>query len=176
MKEQGTASNVTLWCLVSCCASHLDQASLTPTVLLQVLQYSGILFLITEREEILGDVLKSCIHLPLYFPPLEREQTPAVWKHNLKRIMEGKDTLSEADEGETTPLARQQYERTKPLILNCRQLRNAFQIATALVENGAQVRREQHMKSGTGQPTGLMCATLAETLRIVAEASQCVEA
>ena len=76
--------------------------------------------------------------------------------------MEGKDTLSEADEGETIPLARQQYERWKPLILNCRHLRNAFHIATALAEHGAQVRREQHIKSGPGKPKGLMYAMLAE--------------
>ena len=76
--------------------------------------------------------------------------------------MERKGILWKADEGEIIVLARQQYERGKPLILDCRQIRNAFQIATAFAGRGAQVRSEQHKKIGQGNPKGSMYATLAE--------------
>lgn len=50
--------------------------------------YSGILFLTTNRVGTLDEAFKSRIHMSLYYPPLDREQTIQIFEMNIDRIEE----------------------------------------------------------------------------------------
>jgi len=53
-------------------------------VFLRVLEYySGILFLTTNRVGTLDEAFKSRIHLSLYYPSLNRDQTLQIFEMNI---------------------------------------------------------------------------------------------
>ncbi|KAL9116542.1 MAG: hypothetical protein Q9187_006934, partial [Circinaria calcarea] len=57
------------------------------SVFLRVLEfYSGILFLTTNRVGILDEAFKSRIHVSLYYPPLSKKQTLAIFGVNIRRL------------------------------------------------------------------------------------------
>ncbi|ERT00557.1 hypothetical protein HMPREF1624_03931 [Sporothrix schenckii ATCC 58251] len=59
------------------------------SVFLRVLEYySGILFLTTNRVGTLDEAFKSRIHMSLYYPPLDRQQTLQIFEMNIDRIEE----------------------------------------------------------------------------------------
>ena len=91
------------------------------------------------------NAFKSRIHLPLYFPPLEKKETPATWRHNLRRTLQRREPFLEADEKEILAFAKSQYNHGKMTEANWdgRQIRNAIQIAAALAEFEAQKRSEE---------------------------------
>lgn len=106
------------------------------TVFLRVLEYyTGILFLTTNRVGAFDAAFKSRIHMHLYYPPLREKQTLSIWKMNLERTLERKKTLI-ADEKEIMDYALNHFRTTSPQKANWngRQIRNAFQTATALAE------------------------------------------
>ena len=114
-------------------------------VFLRVLEYyTGILFLTTNRVGAFDDAFKSRIHLPLYFPPLREKQTIAIWKMNLKRTLERKEGMMEADVDEIVSFAKDQFSKGQKTDSNWngRQIRNAFQTAAALAEFDAQSRNQ----------------------------------
>ena len=124
---------------------------LNETVFLRVLEYyTGILFLTTNRVGALDEAFKSRIHLPLYFPPLKQKQTIAIWRMNLKRTLERKNGLMEADEDDIIRFAENHFKRNRETKSNWngRQIRNAFQTAAALAEYDAQNRD----KTAGGRP------------------------
>lgn len=103
---------------------------------LRVLEYyEGILFLTTNRVGSFDEAFKSRIHVSLYYPPLDINQTRKIWKSHIHRATEGGHI--KADEAELLRFAEALFEqqtrdaRFGP-IWNGRQIRNAFQSAVAL--------------------------------------------
>ncbi|KAK8028429.1 AAA family ATPase, partial [Apiospora marii] len=126
------------------------------SVFLRILEYyQGILFLTTNRVGSFDDAFRSRLHLTLYYPKLERKQTVAIWKVNIRRLNDlnkkrfecGQDPI-EVQEGEILSFAKKHWEK---LSWNGRQIRNAFQTAVALAEFDAK-KINAAAKSGDGKP------------------------
>jgi hypothetical protein len=112
-------------------------------VFLRVLEYySGILFLTTNRVGALDEAFKSRIHLPLYYPPLDRVSTLKIWDMNLDRTL-GPGSKVRGDKKKIMKFAAEHFDRNETARWNGRQIRNAFQTATALAEYEAQQRKQQ---------------------------------
>ncbi|KAF3037082.1 hypothetical protein E8E12_004202 [Didymella heteroderae] len=107
------------------------------SVFLRVLEYyKGILILTTNRVGAFDEAFKSRIHLHLYYPALNKDQTLAIWKMNLDRVIDRKQGRITADEGEILRFAEAHFEQHKKSNTrwNGRQIRNAFQTALAMAE------------------------------------------
>jgi hypothetical protein len=106
-------------------------------VFLRVLEYyKGTLILTTNRVGAFDEAFKSRIHLNLYYPALNKDQTLAIWKMNLERIISRKQGRLAADKPEILSFAEQLFERQSQTGArwNGRQIRNAFQTALAMAE------------------------------------------
>jgi hypothetical protein len=116
-------------------------------VFLRVLEYyNGILFLTTNRPGTLDEAFKSRIHMKLYYPPLDYQQTVEIWQMNIERLkvieqQRHKDTGElplEVLEEHIMRFAVEQFRRHQQQPdsskgrWNGRQIRNAFQIASSL--------------------------------------------
>ncbi|KAH8900348.1 hypothetical protein GQ53DRAFT_815237 [Thozetella sp. PMI_491] len=123
------------------------------SVFLRVLEYyNGLLFLTTNRPGALDEAFKSRIHLKLYYPPLDFEQTRDVWQMNIERLrMIEEQRCADTDE---QPLQiyekeildfgiKQFYGDNGKSRWNGRQIRNAFQIASSLAYFDA---RKKHLQ------------------------------
>ncbi|KAK8042370.1 hypothetical protein PG994_012853, partial [Apiospora phragmitis] len=112
-------------------------------VFLRILEYyQGILFLTTNRVGSFDDAFRSRLHLTLYYPKLDRRQTVAIWKVNLRRLDElNKKRLEygeqpiEVHKDKILKFAKREWQK---LSWNGRQIRNAFQTAVALAEFDAK--------------------------------------
>ncbi|KAJ5888763.1 hypothetical protein N7495_008804 [Penicillium taxi] len=111
------------------------------SVFLRVLDYySGILFLTTNRVGTIDEAFKSRIHISLYYPYLELEQTEKIWEVNLNRLaaieaeQSGEQTPLSIDRHDILAFARKHFKKsnTGKGRWNGRQIRNAFLIASAL--------------------------------------------
>jgi SpoVK/Ycf46/Vps4 family AAA+-type ATPase len=109
------------------------------SVFLRILEYySGILFLTTNRVGAFDDAFRSRIHLTLYYPKLNEEQSYEVWKMNIKRVnrankQRAKDGLPKikVHKDRILRFAELNYGT---LQWNGRQIQNAFQTALALAQ------------------------------------------
>ena len=104
---------------------------------LRVLEYyKGTLILTTNRVGAFDEAFKSRIHLNLYYPALNKDQTLAIWKMNLERIIKRKQGRLAADVPEILAFAEQLFDRQSQTSArwNGRQIRNAFQTALAMAE------------------------------------------
>ncbi|TVY27411.1 hypothetical protein LHYA1_G004177 [Lachnellula hyalina] len=132
---------------------HNDlQRNALVSVFLRVLEYySGILFLTTNRVGILDEAFKSRIHVSLYYPPLSKEQTLAIFEVNIRKLYD-----IEKEKQELQNAKGPQAPKRLELIIdvdtirdyaewhydnhgarqrwNGRQIRNAFQIAHSLAD------------------------------------------
>ena len=91
------------------------------SVFLRVLEYyTGILFLTTNRVGAFDEAFKSRIHISLYYPPLEEEQTKSIWKMNLDRTLNRKKGILEADENELLAYATSHYRTSFAKKAACR--------------------------------------------------------
>lgn len=110
------------------------------SVFLRILEhFTGVLFLTTNRVGAFDEAFKSRIHMSLYYPPLDAEKTWSIWKTNLQRLIQKKQRRNESiqiDEKEIFAYAQDHYAETFPRGANWngRQIRNAFQTASALAE------------------------------------------
>lgn len=110
------------------------------SVFLRVLEhFTGVLFLTTNRVGAFDEAFKSRIHMTLYYPPLDAEKTWSIWKMNLERLSQKKQRRNESmqiDEKEIFAYAQSHYTETssRGANWNGRQIRNAFQTASALAE------------------------------------------
>jgi hypothetical protein len=110
-------------------------------VFLRVLEYySGILFLTTNRVGALDEAFKSRIHLPLYYPPLDRVSTLKIWAMHLDRTF-GPGSKVRGDKKKIMKFAEAHFDHNETGRWNGRQIRNAFQTAIALAEYEAQERK-----------------------------------
>ncbi len=123
------------------------------SVFLRVLEYfTGILFLTTNRVGAFDEAFKSRIHVSLYYPPLDWTQTDAIWRMHMRRSMEKKarkGVIVRIDEAQILAFARKHYVLTTPKKANWngRQIRNAFQTATALAEYEAHDHKSDRNKA-----------------------------
>ncbi|KAK7702982.1 hypothetical protein SLS57_011117 [Botryosphaeria dothidea] len=137
----------------------LEQNALVSVFLRKLEWFSGILFLTTNRVGVIDEAFKSRIHMTLYYPALTLEQTVDIWKMNLERIrridearIQGTDDPPMIiDESQIMDYAKTHfdYSQTRHGRWNGRQIRNAFQTATALALHRAQ---EENAKRKTSRP------------------------
>ncbi|KAH7310199.1 aaa family ATPase [Rhexocercosporidium sp. MPI-PUGE-AT-0058] len=123
------------------------------SVFLRVLEYyDGLLFMTTNRPGAVDEAFKSRIHLTLYYPPLNKEQTIDIWKMNIQRLRQVeeercKDTdlqPLEINRDEILWLAAEKFhERNGKSPWNGRQIRNAIQIASSLAHFDARRNKTQ---------------------------------
>ncbi|KAF2454926.1 hypothetical protein BDY21DRAFT_351936 [Lineolata rhizophorae] len=127
------------------------------SVFLRVLEYySGILILTTNRVGEFDEAIKSRVHCPLYYPPLNKKNTLGVWQMNLERL-ERKNKGSESklpvvfDQKEIMDFAKRHWKAGNRW--NGRQIKNAFQTAIALAdwdnlkrEDGSEKRSSAHLE------------------------------
>lgn len=144
-------------------------------VFLRVLEYyTGILFLTTNRVGAFDDAFKSRIHLPLYYPPLDLDQTKKIWEINFDRTIDRKEQVLKADKEEILSFAVSHFHdgRQKGTTWNGRQIRNAFQTATALAEFDAFERQQKDIKDKKKKPSAPVLAKLRpKHFEVVAQAS-----
>ncbi|KAF2678848.1 P-loop containing nucleoside triphosphate hydrolase protein [Lentithecium fluviatile CBS 122367] len=109
------------------------------SVFLRILEYySGILFLTTNRVGAFDDAFRSRIHLTLYYPKLDEEQSYQVWNMNIKRV----ERVSKQRVKDGFPKIKIHKDRILrfaelnygSLQWNGRQIQNAFQTALALAQ------------------------------------------
>lgn len=119
------------------------------SVFLRMLEYfAGILFLTTNRVGAFDEAFKSRIHISLYYPPLDWEQSEKIWMMNLRRLSEKKKRRHEIlnlDEEEILDYAFNHFNYTAKMEMswNGRQIKNAVQTATALAEYDAQQKTQK---------------------------------
>ncbi|KAI9737349.1 MAG: hypothetical protein M1834_009503 [Cirrosporium novae-zelandiae] len=146
------------------------------SVFLRVLEYyTGILFLTTNRVGAFDEAFTSRIHISLYYPPLDRMQTMKIWAMNLDRLMQRKGQRMIIDVPMIKQFAREQYENggTKDSRWNGRQIRNAFQTATALAEFDAAEANIKRSKTEAPEDIPPILPKLERMhFEIVARASQ----
>lgn len=138
--------------------------------------YSGILILTTNRVGQLDEAIKSRIHIPLYYPRLDKSTTMKIWDMNLKRLDElnlsrpsgqaiqykKKDIKQFAkDHGKEAKNSSSKHR------WNGRQIKNAFQTAIALAE--WEVLEEQALSKNKDKPVQPLL--LDRHFRTVSEAS-----
>ena len=102
--------------------------------------YSGILILTTNRVGSFDEAIKSRVHLALYYPPLDSVQSLKVWKMNLDNLDECNKSpdftlRTRFDRKDIEEYAESHWRNTPESgRWNGRQIKNAFQAATALAE------------------------------------------
>ncbi|KAM0214746.1 hypothetical protein ACHAQD_008645 [Fusarium lateritium] len=122
---------------------NLQRNALVSIFLRTLEYYPGILFLTTNRVGTLDEALTSRVHVSIFFPYLNMQQTVDLFSMNLKRsemIAEQRATRTKAPKliikhDEIKQFAEDQFldrpSQSSPW-WNGRQIRNAFQIATSL--------------------------------------------
>lgn len=114
-------------------------------VFLRALEYySGILFLTTNRVGTIDEAFQSRIHMSLFYPNLNEEQTIKIWEGQLARALERDPTLivdQDAILNYARKLHRLQMRETK-VGWNGRQIRNAMKTAISLAEYDCFARFE----------------------------------
>ncbi|KAK7911950.1 hypothetical protein PG985_014431 [Apiospora marii] len=138
------------------CILLLDEADVflaarTPTdmlrnglvsVFLRILEYySGVLFLTTNRVGDFDEAFASRIHMSLYYPPLSKEATEAIFDLNINRIKKKMAKSGRKINVKDTSIAvfASEYWHEYPKARwNGRQIRNACHTAAALAEFEAQ--------------------------------------
>ncbi|KAL2071792.1 hypothetical protein VTL71DRAFT_13027 [Oculimacula yallundae] len=111
------------------------------SVFLRVLEYyDGLLFLTTNRPGALDEAFKSRIHLSLYYPQLDLQQTKEIWEMNIDRLRAVEDERCkntdlqplQVNRREILRLAEEKFEnRDGSVRWNGRQIRNAIQVASS---------------------------------------------
>ncbi|KAM7184635.1 aaa family atpase [Rhypophila sp. PSN 637] len=133
-------------------ASDIHRNALVSVFLRTLEHYEGILFLTTNRVGVFDEAFKSRIHISLYYPSLDHNQTYQIWQSHITKAIEAGIQVNR-DELITFAakiFASQRDPKSGP-VWNGRQIRNAFQSALALAgfhsDDGQSVRLEtQHFQ------------------------------
>lgn len=103
---------------------------------LRVLEYyAGVLILTTNRVAEFDEAFRSRIHVSIYYPPLKKSSTDAIWNMNIKKLAEMQvdcDPKDIQDFRDAFWKNTKQGEDGKKRRWNGRQIKNAFQTALAL--------------------------------------------
>ncbi|KAI1742321.1 hypothetical protein F4680DRAFT_46464 [Xylaria scruposa] len=130
--------------------NNLQKSSLVSVFLRTLEYYSGILFLTTNRPDVMDDAVKSRVQVSLQYPRLGLIETLAIFQTNLDRLMDieferaritGEPALEVKSDG-ILAFAAAHYHRHEGNAAsppwNGRQIRNAFQIAPSIARYGRQ--------------------------------------
>jgi len=101
--------------------------------------YSGVLSLTTNKVGKFNDTFVSRIYMSIHFPVLDVDTTKPIWKVNLRKTRESKPYI-EINGGKLLRHAASIWSdqmNTSNILWNCRQIRNAFRSAIALVDRSA---------------------------------------
>ncbi|KAF4178570.1 hypothetical protein CNMCM8694_004172 [Aspergillus lentulus] len=147
--------------------SDLVRNALVSVFLRMLEYYSGILFLTTNRVGIIDEAFKSRIHVSLYYRPLDREQTLAIFRNNIRKLRKveaEKDRqrtsdpdspqgpILDIDEKSIMHYAAWHYDSHVQHRWNGRQIRNAFQIAYSFahfdIQNGPDTWQKESEDEG----------------------------
>ncbi|KAI1173932.1 hypothetical protein F4777DRAFT_417633 [Nemania sp. FL0916] len=128
--------------------SNLSKSSLVSVFLRTLEYYSGILFLTTNRPDVMDEAVKSRVQVSLQYPRLGLIETLAIFQTNLDRLIDieferakitGEPALEVRSDG-ILAFAAAHYHRHEGSIAsppwNGRQIRNAFQIAPSIARYG----------------------------------------
>ncbi|KAM7188376.1 protein MSP1 [Naviculisporaceae sp. PSN 640] len=133
-------------------ASDIHRNSLVSVFLRTLEHYEGILFLTTNRVGVFDEAFKSRIHISLYYPSLDHNQTYQIWQNHITKALEAGIQVNrdELINFAAKIYASQKDPKSGP-VWNGRQIRNAFQSALALAGfhagDGQSVRLEtQHFQ------------------------------
>ncbi|KAI8631371.1 hypothetical protein F5Y19DRAFT_473778 [Xylariaceae sp. FL1651] len=150
--------------------TDLRRNAVTSVFLRSLEYYAGILFLTTNRVGSIDPAFKSRIHMSLFYPKLDLEATHKLYEVYIKRTRTEQERAKPAitfkiRDKEIMRFAKRHFREMEKEGLgtwNGRQIRNAFQVAIALVEHDGQ-----QIKDGDPMPT------LGEAqFRVVAESSK----
>ncbi|KAJ4291995.1 hypothetical protein N0V90_009894 [Kalmusia sp. IMI 367209] len=117
----------------------------TVSVFLRMLEYyKGVLILTTNRIGTFDEAFKSRIHLSLFYPNFDEDDTVAVFKvfiQRTKKTYAGRRHLFDIDTKAIKAFAREHYNRvSEDARWNGRQIRNAFHTALAMAEYDARTK------------------------------------
>ncbi|KAI1423606.1 hypothetical protein F5Y12DRAFT_527704 [Xylaria sp. FL1777] len=128
--------------------NNLQKSSLVSVFLRTLEYYSGILFLTTNRPDVMDDAVKSRVQVSLQYPRLGLIETLAIFQTNLDRLIDieferakltGETALEVKSDG-ILAFAAAHYHRHEGNAAsppwNGRQIRNAFQIAPSIARYG----------------------------------------
>ncbi|GAP90040.1 putative AAA family protein [Rosellinia necatrix] len=128
--------------------NNLQKSSLVSVFLRTLEYYSGILFLTTNRPDVMDDAVKSRVQVSLQYPRLGLIETLAIFQTNLDRLIDieferskitGEAALDVNTDG-ILAFAAAHYHRHEGNMAsppwNGRQIRNAFQIAPSIARYG----------------------------------------
>ncbi|KAI1320518.1 P-loop containing nucleoside triphosphate hydrolase protein [Xylariaceae sp. FL0255] len=97
------------------------------TVFLQLLEYyRGIMFMTTNRSQVIDPAFQSRIHLTLKYPELEAKAKEHIWRH----------FISQAEQNHA--VTAQEYSRLGQLPLNGREIKNIVKMASLLAKQDDQ--------------------------------------
>jgi hypothetical protein len=96
--------------------------------------YAGVLILTTNRVAEFDEAFRSRIHVSIYYPPLKKTSTEAIWSMNIKKLAE---MDVDCDRKDLENFRDDFWKNTKSddgkkRRWNGRQIKNAFQTALAL--------------------------------------------
>ncbi|KAL6697246.1 P-loop containing nucleoside triphosphate hydrolase protein [Trichoderma pleuroticola] len=115
-------------------ATDTERNALVSVFLRTLEYYEGILFLTTNRVGVFDEAFKSRIHISLYYPPLQQDQTLKIWNSHIQKATQ--DPRIKIDSEQLILYANHIFERQLDPqfgpVWNGRQIRNAFQSAVAL--------------------------------------------
>ncbi|PNP59062.1 hypothetical protein THARTR1_01310 [Trichoderma harzianum] len=115
-------------------ATDTERNALVSVFLRTLEYYEGILFLTTNRVGVFDEAFKSRIHISLYYPPLQQDQTLKIWNSHIQKATQ--DPRIKIDSEQLILCANHIFERQLDPqfgpVWNGRQIRNAFQSAVAL--------------------------------------------
>ncbi|KAI8628619.1 hypothetical protein F5Y19DRAFT_107604 [Xylariaceae sp. FL1651] len=128
--------------------NNLQKSSLVSVFLRTLEYYSGILFLTTNRPDVMDEAVKSRVQVSLQYPRLGLIETLAIFQTNLDRLMDieyeraritGEPALEVKSDG-ILAFAAAHFHRHEGNMAsppwNGRQIRNAFQIAPSIARYG----------------------------------------
>ncbi|KAI1828403.1 hypothetical protein F4861DRAFT_181011 [Xylaria intraflava] len=137
--------------------NNLQKSSLVSVFLRTLEYYSGILFLTTNRPDVMDDAVKSRVQVNLQYPRLGLIETLAIFQTNIDRLIDieferakitGQPGFDVKSDG-ILAFAAAHYHRHEGNVSsppwNGRQIRNAFQIAPSIARYGQPGDQESYI-------------------------------
>ncbi|KAI0912989.1 hypothetical protein F4823DRAFT_124707 [Ustulina deusta] len=147
--------------------NSLQTSSLVSVFLRTLEYYSGILFLTTNRPDVMDEAVKSRVQVSLQYPRLGLIETLAIFQTNLDRLIDieferaritGEAALEVRSDG-ILAFAAAHFHRHEGSLAsapwNGRQIRNAFQIAPSIARYGPRHGGSNSNGNGNGNGNGM---------------------
>ncbi|KAI0443789.1 hypothetical protein F4803DRAFT_291609 [Xylaria telfairii] len=154
--------------------NNLQKSSLVSVFLRTLEYYSGILFLTTNRPDVMDDAVKSRVQVSLQYPRLGLIETLAIFQTNLDRLMDIEferaritgDAALEVKSDGILAFAAAHFHRHEGNAAsppwNGRQIRNAFQIAPSIARYGRGHQQQSSNGSNASTPTSTPATAAAQ--------------